>query len=120
VLCSQEDFAESTEPAPACCLGIEMAGEQSWIEFNSTGRKTPPVAQPFQIITENEPVHIRLDDEFNNPGRSIFNCSINLRRSAKRIFIQISGHQLVTAHPALAPVIGASRSGIRRCNAAAP
>jgi len=44
-------------PAPACCLDIEMAGEQSWNEFNASVRKTVRIAQPPEIVTEQEAIH---------------------------------------------------------------
>ena len=50
-----EDIVESTEPAPACCLDIEIAGERSWIEAN-VGVRTIFVAQPHDIVTEKKTV----------------------------------------------------------------
>ena len=58
--CSPEDIAESTEPAPACCLDIEMAGEQSWLEVNAYVAKKPGVTQPLQIVAEKEEVHSKV------------------------------------------------------------
>ena len=50
-------IAESAEPAPACCLDIEMAGERSWDKMNSGVRKNLRASQPFEIVTEQEADH---------------------------------------------------------------
>ena len=61
--CSRADIAESTEPAPACCLDTGMVAERSWNEINAGVRKNLRVAQPLEIVAEKETIHRFYDDK---------------------------------------------------------